>query len=147
MSSASMLSSAVRLRHDTTASSIKHHHNPRRVSSKAKKPNTLAQQPHRRATLTRRRTGAAAAAGSAAGSLEAQQAEYTRWRDGKGIKSPNVEVAYFGEVDIEVMRYRGVKASAKVGEGDVLVELPRESCLVLMDDAKVGGACTAVESS
>lgn len=74
---------------------------------------------------------------AAAGSLEAQQADFTRWRDGKGIKSANVEVAYFGEADDTVMRYRGVRAKSKVSQGDVLVELPRESCLVLMDDAEL----------
>ena len=74
---------------------------------------------------------------SASASLESQQAEYTRWRDGKGIKSPNVEVAYFGEADDTVMRYRGVRAKSNIGEGDVLVELPRESCLVLLDEAEL----------
>ena len=74
---------------------------------------------------------------SASASLGSQQAEYTRWRDGKGIKSPNVEVAYFGEADDTVMRYRGVRAKSDIGEGDVLVELPRESCLVLLDEAEL----------
>lgn len=69
--------------------------------------------------------------------MDAQQAEYASWRESKNIKSPNVEVAYFGDVDDEVMRYRGVKATSAINAGDVLVELPRESCLVLMDDAEL----------
>jgi hypothetical protein len=69
--------------------------------------------------------------------VDAQQAEYASWRESKNIKSPNVEVAYFGDVDDEVMRYRGVKATSAINAGDVLVELPRESCLVLMDDAEL----------
>ena len=69
--------------------------------------------------------------------MDAQQAEYTAWRASKNIKSPKVEVAYFGDMDDEVMRYRGVKATSHINAGDVLVELPRDSCLVLMDDAEL----------
>ena len=69
--------------------------------------------------------------------IDAQQAAYARWRDANGVKAPGVEVAYFGEADDSVMRYRGVRATTKVNEGDVLVELPREACLVLMDDAEL----------
>ena len=74
---------------------------------------------------------------ASASAVDAQQAEYASWRESKSIKSPNVEVAYFGDVDDEVMRYRGVKATSAINVGDVLVELPRESCLVLMDDAEL----------
>ena len=106
---------------------------------------TANAHPHRRraAMMTPTRTHrttrgpAAAAASAASSSVESQQAAFTAWRDGKGIKSPNVEVAYFGEADDTVMRYRGVRAKSKLSEGDVLVELPRDSCLVLMDDAEL----------
>ena len=46
-----------------------------------------------------------------------RSAEYASWRESKSIKSPNVEVAYFGDVDDEVMRYRGVKATSAVNAG------------------------------
>ena len=47
----------------------------------------------------------------------------------RGVQAKNVEVAYFGDVDdTAVMRYRGMKAMGRVNEGDVLCELPRESC-------------------
>ncbi|EEH59039.1 uncharacterized protein MICPUCDRAFT_46787 [Micromonas pusilla CCMP1545] len=84
----------------------------------------------RQPTTTTTRASSAAAA-------DAQQAEFTKWRDARDIKSPNVEVAYFGDPDDTVMRYRGVKAKKKINPGDVLVELPRESCLVLADDAEL----------
>ena len=48
-----------------------------------------------------------------------------------------MEVAYFGDVDDDVMRHRGVRASRDLAAGDVLVELPREACLILMDDAEL----------
>ena len=90
---------------------------------------------HRRYPPIRPRTGALVRASASA--VDAQQAEYASWRESRSIKSPNVEVAYFGDVDDEVMRYRGVKATSAINAGDVLVELPRESCLVLMDDAEL----------
>ena len=74
---------------------------------------------------------------AAASSVDAQQAEYARWRESKGDQVDDVEVAYFGDVDDEVMRYRGVRAKKQINAGDVLVELPRESCLVLADDAEL----------
>ena len=122
MSSAvSVTGAAVRLRSPafrSRASRVRHHQYP-----------TLRALPARRVAST---TVAAAAS-----SVDAQQAEYARWRESKGIKSPDVEVAYFGDVDDEVMRYRGVRAKKQINAGDVLVELPRESCLVLADDAEL----------
>ena len=61
---------------------------------------------------------------------------FARWRDERESNAPNVEVAYFGDVD-DVMRHRGVRASRDLAAGDVLVELPREACLILMDDAEL----------
>ena len=72
-----------------------------------------------------------------ASTVDAAQAEFSQWRTSKSIISPNVEVAYFGDVDDEVMRYRGVKAMENISQNDVLVELPRDSCLVLMDEAEL----------
>lgn len=76
-------------------------------------------------------------ADASASAVDTQQQEYTKWRLDRNITSPSVEVAYFGDVDDDVMRYRGVKAVASINENDVLVELPRVSCLVLMDDAQL----------
>ena len=73
----------------------------------------------------------------AASAVDGQQLEYAKWRKERGVQAKNVEVAFFGDVDDTVMRYRGVKAMGRVGEGDVLCELPRESCLVLADDAEL----------
>ena len=69
--------------------------------------------------------------------MDARQLEYAAWRKERGVQAKNVEVAYFGDVDDTVMRYRGMKAMGRVNEGDVLCELPRESCLVLADDAEL----------
>ena len=62
----------------------------------------------------------------AASAVDARQLEYAAWRKERGVQAKNVEVAYFGDVDDTVMRYRGVKAMGRVNEGDVLCELPRE---------------------
>ena len=70
------------------------------------------------------------------GPLGSQQAEYTRWRDGKSIISPNVEVAYFGEADDTVMRYRGVRAN-RHRRGRRAGGAACESCLVLLDEAEL----------
>ena len=127
MSSALMSGAAVaarapvRLRGPAPSSSARHHRCPNIDS------------PHGRPRRDVRR----ALVRASASAVDAQQAEYASWRESKSIKSPNVEVAYFGDVDDEVMRYRGVKATSAVNAGDVLVELPRESCLVLMDDAEL----------
>ena len=127
MSSALMSGAAVaarapvRLRGPAPSSSARHHRCPNIDS------------PHGRPRRDARR----ALVRASASAVDAQQAEYASWRESKSIKSPNVEVAYFGDVDDEVMRYRGVKATSAVNAGDVLVELPRESCLVLMDDAEL----------
>ena len=127
MSSALMSGAAVaarapvRLRGPAPSSSARHHRCPNIDS------------PHGRPRRDARR----ALVRASASAVDAQQAEYASWRESKSIKSPNVEVAYFGNVDDEVMRYRGVKATSAVNAGDVLVELPRESCLVLMDDAEL----------
>ena len=128
MMSSSLMSGAavaarapVRLRGPAPSSSARHHRCPNIDS------------PHGRPRRDARR----ALVRASASAVDAQQAEYASWRASKSIKSPNVEVAYFGDVDDEVMRYRGVKATSAVNAGDVLVELPRESCLVLMDDAEL----------
>ena len=88
----------------------------------------------RNPTIRRVSSGIVAEAASA---VDARQLEYAAWRKERGVQAKNVEVAYFGDVDDTVMRYRGVKAMGRVNEGDVLCELPRESCLVLADDAEL----------
>ena len=108
-----------------------HHRNPDRPVSR---PSLRASRSPPR---PRPRLRAIASSSSPASSVDAQQAAFARWRDERGINAPNVEVAYFGDVDDDVMRHRGVRASRDLAAGDVLVELPREACLILMDDAEL----------
>ena len=62
----------------------------------------------------------------AASAVDARQLEYAAWMKERGVQANHVEVAYFGDVDDEVMRYRGVRAKKQIKAGDVLVELPRD---------------------